>query len=162
MTYNEESIAEFYGFMSFCSADPALEERMRSREKKYGYKRGSNASFTKPGEYKDIPENSFADPVGYNYPIDDEHVRAAVTYWSHIGHRRAYGPTARAFITERIIKAALAKGVTVRWQPDDPDYRGLPEPLKKRLEGYGDSKKSFLEDPDRFKAYCHELTRKRM
>lgn len=162
MSYNEESIAEFYGFMSFSSADPKLEQAMREREKKYGYKRGSNASFTKPGEYKDIQESSFADPVGYNYPINDEYVHAAVSYWSHMDHRKDYGPAARAFITERIIKAALAKGITVRWKPDDPDYRGLPESLKKRLEGYANGKKSFLEDNERFKAYCHELTRKRM
>lgn len=161
MSYNEESIAQFYAFMSFSSADPRLEKAMQDREKKYGYRRGSNASFTKPGEYKNIPESSFADPVGYNYPIDDTHVWAAVTYWSHMDHRKAYGPPARKFITERIIRAALAKGIKVSWQSDDPDYRNLPEPLKKRMEGYGDTKKSFLEDPERFRAYCFETMRKR-
>jgi hypothetical protein len=78
-------------------------------------------------------------------------------------HRRAYGPLARAFITERIVKAALAKGITLRWQPDDPDYRSLPESLKKRMEGYGDTKKSFLEDYHSFNAYrSHYFESKRV
>jgi len=145
--------------MSFQAADPELEKAMRQREQKYGYKRGSNTSFTKPKEYKDIPESQFADPVGYNYPIDDAHVKAAVTYWSHMDHRKAYGPAARAFITQRIIKSALAKSITIRWQPDDPDYRNLPESLKKRMEGYG--QKSMLEDWQSFRAWQEALFKTR-
>jgi hypothetical protein len=57
-------------FGSVSAVDPALEKAMQQREKKYGYKRGSNASFTKPKEYASISESDFADPVGYNYPID--------------------------------------------------------------------------------------------
>ncbi|MEM3698019.1 MAG: hypothetical protein QXQ94_11095 [Candidatus Bathyarchaeia archaeon] len=63
---------------------------LRAREKKYEYKRGSNAHLTKPSEYADIPESDFADPVGYNYPIDKEHIRGAITYWQHMDHRKAH------------------------------------------------------------------------
>lgn len=138
-----------FGFSS--AVDPALERAMQQREKKYGYKRGSNASFTKPKDYVNITESKFADPVGYNYPIDDTHVRAALAYWSHMEHRKAYGPGARSFITERIIRAALAAGITVSYQADDPDYRKLPKVLKKRMQGYG-AKKSMLEDYQAFSA----------
>ena len=142
-----------YLFGSVSAVDPALEKAMQRREKKYKYKRGSNASFTKPKEYANIPESKFADPVGYNYPIDRAHVRAALAYWSHMEHRKAYEPDARSFITERIIRAALAEGITVSYQADDPDYRKLPEPLKKRMQGYGESQqKSMLEDYQAFGA----------
>jgi hypothetical protein len=142
--------------MSFYAADrEKLEEAIRAREKKYGYKRGSNASLTKPKGYESIPESQFADPVGYNYPIDNAHVKAALTYWSHMDHRKAYGPGARAFITERIMRAALRKGITVRYQPDDHDYWKVPESLKKRMEGYG--QKSMLEDWQSFRAYQEAL-----
>jgi hypothetical protein len=130
-----------------------LEEAMKNREKKYGYKRGSNASYTKPADYAHLSENQFADPVGYNYPTDDEHVRAALAYWNHMDNRKAYGPDGRAFITERIVRAALKKGVRVSYYPKDPDYRKLPENLKKQIGGYdSDSKKSML-DTECFRAY---------
>ena len=150
-----------YLFGSVSAVDPALEKAMQQREKKYGYKRGSNASFTKPKDYANIPESKFADPVGYNYPIDDAHVRPALGYWSHIEHRKAYGPDARTFITERIIRAALAVGITISYQADDPDYRKLPESLKKRMQGYGEGKKSFLEDRAAWAALNENYARSR-
>jgi len=139
--------------MSFYAEDrEKLEEAIRARERKYGYKRGSNASLTKPKEYANISESDFADPVGYNYPIDKAHIRGAITYWQHMDHRKAYSdPKARAFITERIVRAALKFGVEITYNPKDPDYRKLPEILKKRMKGYG--QKSMLENVAGFRAY---------
>ena len=130
-----------------------LEKQIKAREKKYGYKRGSNASLTKPAKYADIPESKFADVVGYNYPVDNKkHARGAVGYWQHMEHRKQYSdPKARAFITERIVKGALAQGIAVSWDSKDPDYQKLPDALKKKMEGY-ESKCSFLEDQEGFSA----------
>ena len=129
-----------------------LEKAIEAREKKYGYKRGSNASLTKPKEYANISEGDFADPVGYNYPIDEAHIRGAVTYWQHMDHRKAYSdPKARSFITERIVRAALKYGIEVTYDPKDPDYKNLPETLKKQMKGYG--QKSMLEDYETFRAW---------
>jgi len=129
-----------------------LEKAIEAREKKYGYKRGSNASLTKPKEYANISEGDFADPVGYNYPIDEAHIRGAVTYWQHMDHRKAYSdPKARSFITERIVRAALKYGIEVTYDPKDPDYKNLPETLKKQMKGYG--QKSMLEDYEAFRAW---------
>ena len=139
--------------MSFYAEDrEKLEEAIRARERKYGYKRGSNASLTKPKDYASISESDFADPVGYNYPIDKAHIRGAITYWQHIDHRKAYNDRkARAFITERIVRAALKFGVEITYDPKDPDYAKLPESLKKRMKGYG--QKSMLEDVNAFRGW---------
>ena len=114
-----------------------LEKAMAAREKKYGYKRGSNASLTKPKQYANIPDSRFADIVGFNYPVDKEHIRGALSYWNQPKNRKAYrDPKARAFITQRIIKAALKFGITVTYDPKDPEYVKLPDSLKKQLKNY--------------------------
>jgi sarcosine oxidase delta subunit len=147
--------------MSFQAADrEKLEEAIKNREKKYGYKRGSNASLTKPKDYANISESQFADPVGYNYPFDKEHIRGAITYWQHMDHRKAYSdPKARAFITERIVRAALKFGIEITYDPKDPDYQKLPESLKKQMKGY--SQKSMLEDWQSFRAWQEALFKAR-
>jgi hypothetical protein len=138
-----------------------LEKAIEAREKKYGYKRGSNASLTKPKEYASIAESDFADPVGYNYPVDKAHIRGAITYWQHMDHRKAYSdPKARAFITERIVRAALKFGVGITYDPKDPDYAKLPESLKQRMKGYSEGQKSMLGDIDAFRAYRNLVTGK--
>jgi hypothetical protein len=130
----------------------SLEKAIEAREKKYEYKRGSNASLTKPKEYASISESDFADPVGYNYPVDKAHIRGAITYWQHMDHRKAYSdPKARVFITERIVRAALKFGIEITYDPKDPDYAKLPESLKKQMKGYG--QKSILGDVDGFRGY---------
>ena len=130
-----------------------LEKQIEAREKKYGYKRGSNANLTKPKEYQNIPDSQFADVVGFNYPVDKAHIRGALSYWGHMKNRKAYSdPKARAYIIEKIVTSALIKGITVQWQSDDPDYQKLPESVKKRMEGYA-PKKSMLEDWQSFRAY---------
>jgi hypothetical protein len=137
-----------------------LEEQIKAREKKYGYKRGSNASLTKPKEYASIAESDFADPVGYNYPVDKAHIRGAITYWQHMDHRKAYSdPKARAFITERIVRAALKFGIEITYDPKDPDYAKLPESLKKQMKGYG--QKSMLGDWESFRAWQEALFKTR-
>jgi hypothetical protein len=131
-----------------------LEKAIEAREKKYGYKRGSNASFA------NIPESQFADPVGYNYPIDKAHIHGAITYWQHIDHRKAYSDSkARAFITEHIVKAALKFGIGITYDPKDSDYQKLPESLKKQMKGYG--QKSMLEDWQSFRAWQEALFKAR-
>jgi hypothetical protein len=132
----------------------SLEKAIEAREKKYGYKRGTNASLTKPKEYADVPEGDFADPVGYNYPVTKKYVHGAVTYWQHMDHRKAYtDPKARAYITEHIVRAALKFGIEVSYDPKDPDYAKLPESLKKQMKGYDSGQKSMLGDAEAFRAY---------
>jgi hypothetical protein len=75
-------------------------------------------------------------------------------------HRKAYSdPKARAFITERIVRAALKFRIEITYDPKDPDYQKLPESLKKQMKGY--SQKSMLEDWQSFRAWQEALFKAR-
>ncbi len=65
---------------------------------------------TKPAKYKHIPDNEFADPVNFKYPIDREHVVAA---WSYINKpenqkKGGYSDAEWALMKKRV-KAAMKK-----------------------------------------------------
>lgn len=59
---------------------------------------------------KGYPEDreQYADPENYKYPIDDEHIRAAIAYFNHEGQREAggYSEEEWAAIGRRIAQAA--------------------------------------------------------
>ena len=116
-----------------------LHQAQMERAKKYGISPKPDGHLTKPKEYENIPEDEFADPVNYKYPIDnEEHVRGALTYFNQPQKREAGGYTTEeaAKILEKIIRKALSLGITVSWQPEDPAYKALPEEVKEKLEGY--------------------------
>jgi len=117
-----------------------LRKAQQERSEKYGITPKEGGHLTKPEEYKDIPDDQFADPVNYRYPIDPEHVRAALTYFNQADSRSAggYSHEEQAKIMAKIITAALGNGIEVRYQPLDTVYRDLPESPKKKLQGYED------------------------
>lgn len=112
------------------------EQQQRSQKYRIGVKDGGNV--TKPGEYANLSDDQFADPVNYRYPIDEEHVQAALAYFNQSDNRRAggYSHEEAVKIMAKIIQAALGAGKEVSWQPEDPVYRDLPEDLKSKLSGY--------------------------
>ncbi len=91
-----------------------LREEAEKRAKKYGiaFKEGKG-HLTPPKGYPEDPEQ-YGDPVNYAYPIDREHIRAAIAYFNHEGQREAggYTPAEWAIIGRRIAEAAakLLKG----------------------------------------------------
>ncbi len=113
-----------------------LKEELHRREKKYGYKAGRNAHLTKPKEYEDVPLDEFADPVGYNYPVDSEkRARAALAYF--IRHHDAYDDVdAKIFIYTRILRALKKFGIKRHFNPDWPGDWLVPSDLKRWMEGY--------------------------
>jgi len=115
-----------------------LRQVQRERAQKYGIEPKEGGHLTKPSEYENIPEDQFADPVNWRYPVDREHVRAALTYFNQADNRRAGGYTHEEAvkIMTKIIQAALNAGVEVSYQPEDPVYRDLPQDLKAKLKGY--------------------------
>jgi len=119
-----------------------LRRAQLERSKRYGISPKEDGHLTKPEEYRDITDEEFADPVNYRYPIDADHVRAALAYFNQADNRQAggYSHDESVKIMSRIINAALDNGVQVSYQPDDPVYRDLPEEVKKRLSGYEDEK----------------------
>ncbi len=85
-----------------------LRKEAESRAKKYGiaFKDGKG-HLTPPEGYPDDPDQ-YGDPVNYAYPIDRDHIRAAVAYFNHEGQREAggYTPEEWAIIGKRIAAAA--------------------------------------------------------
>lgn len=111
-------------------------KKLRERARKYGYEPAPNAHLTKPAEYAHIPESQFADPVGYNYPIDKEHVLAAIRYFSKPANRNVYDPKAQKIIYERILRAMKRYGHKHRFNPDNPLDWLMPQSLKRWMVGY--------------------------
>jgi len=116
-----------------------LEERrkaLKEREEKYGYKAGKNAHLTKPKEYRDVPDSQFADPVGYNYPVNTpKRARAALAYFIRF-HDQYDDPEAKLFIYERILRALKKFGIKRHFDPDWPGDWLVPKDLKEWMEGY--------------------------
>ena len=115
-----------------------LRREAEERAQRYGIGVKEGGHLTKPKEYASIPDDQFADPVNYRYPIDAEHIRAALSYFNMPKNRETGGYTheEQVRIMEKIIRAALKYGIEVQWKPDDPVYHDLPEDLKEKLVGY--------------------------
>ncbi|RKY01282.1 MAG: hypothetical protein DRP55_04565, partial [Spirochaetes bacterium] len=75
-----------------------------SKKYKIGIKEGGHV--TKPSEYKDCPDNQFADPVNYAYPLNTrERTLAAARYWGKPKNKAVYTPQEQEIITKRIERA---------------------------------------------------------
>jgi hypothetical protein len=106
----------------------------RSQKYGIGIKQGGNV--TKPGEFANIPEDQFADPVNFRYPVDAEHCKAALGYFNQPDNRSQYSQEEQNKIMQKIVAACVSNGVEVSWQPNDPAYKALPEELKAKCTGY--------------------------
>jgi hypothetical protein len=124
-----------------------LLEALRERERKYGYKAPLNANLTKPSRWENVPDDEFADPVGYKYPVHTpRNARAALSYFNKPENRRFYTVEGQIKVLTRIIQACLRHGIKVSFQPDDPLYWLLPTSLKRKLAGYDDVKEQDTEE----------------
>ncbi len=116
--------------------DSAEKQAQVERSQKYGIGIKQDTHVTKPAEYADIADDDFADPVNYRYPVDKDHVQGALTYFNQPDNRADYSAEERAKITAKIVGAALAAGIEVTYQAQDPAYEALPEELKAKCKGY--------------------------
>jgi len=112
-----------------------LHKAAEEREKKYGIKfREDKGNLTPPKDYPQ-DEEDYGDPVNYAYPlVPEERCRNALARWSQF--RQEYEQSERNVIYERIVRRALKYGITVRYNPELPEAKALPESVKKQLEGY--------------------------
>jgi hypothetical protein len=116
----------------------AAQNAAKARAEKYGISVKKDGHLTKPDEFKDIPDDQFADPVNYRYPVDKEHADAALKYFNQPDNRQAggYSHEEALKIMTKIVQGCLAAGVEVAYQVEDPIYKDLPEDLKSKLKGY--------------------------
>jgi len=112
-----------------------LHKAAEEREKKYGIKfREDKGNLTPPKDYPQ-DEEDYGDPVNYAYPlVPEDRCKNALARWSQF--RQEYEQSERNVIYERIVRRALKYGITVRYNPELPEAKALPESVKKQLEGY--------------------------
>jgi len=138
-----------------------LHREQQQRAEKHSIKPKQGGNLTKPKEYENIPEDQFADPVNYRYPVDAEHVRGALTYFNQPDNRADYSHEEQVKIMTKILQAALANNLEVSYQPEDPVYRDLPEDLKAKLKGYEKPKTEAEKALEETKATITNLTKER-
>jgi len=66
--------------------------------------------------------------------IPEDRCRNALVRWG--AFREEHTQPERDIIYERIVKRALRYGITVRYNPELPEAKALPENVKNQLEGY--------------------------
>lgn len=178
MVMTEETLS--WGMSAYLPANPVevdfqsreeLHAAQKKRAKKYGIEIRPDGHLTKPKEWADLPDDQFADPVNYMYPVHDKvHCRVALVYF--IRYKYMYKkPESRYRVLYRILRSCIDKGVSVRWDtiksnfPDIADK--LPPAIKSKLVGYKQEKSSKKEggqtvnDPLRAWAEVYEWLKSR-
>jgi len=97
---------------SFADMSPE-KKAQQARSTKYGIGIKDGGNVTKPSKYTDIPDEEFADPVNYRYPINADHCQAALSYWGMPKNREQYTAEEVKTITNRILKAAKKHGLEI-------------------------------------------------
>jgi len=103
----------------FADSNEEKKKAQIARSIKYNIGIKDNGNLTKPAEYENIDDDEFADPVNYKYPIDAEHIKAALSYWGMDKNRDGYTEEEIKIITKRILTAAKKYGIEVdksKWE----------------------------------------------
>lgn len=96
-------------------------EAQRERSRKYGISILPGGSITKPAAYADVPDDEFADPVNYNYPMDTaDRCRAALRYWGQRRNQSQYSADDRAVIEKRMRTLAARHDVEANFADSEP------------------------------------------
>jgi len=84
------------------SMDEARSEQ-EARSKKYGIAVKDGGHLTKPGEWSNVPDDEFLDPVNYRYPCPDAgQTQAAAGYWGHPDNQAQYSSEEKTVINSRL------------------------------------------------------------
>lgn len=93
--------------------DSPEKKAQAARSTKYNIAIKDGGNVTKPSKYESIDDSDFADPVNYSYPINAEHIQAALSYWGMPKNREQYSSEEVGTITKRILKAAKKNDIEV-------------------------------------------------
>jgi len=108
-------------------------ELQEKRSKQYNIEIKEGGNVTKPGEYKNLSDSQFSDPVNYRYPIDEAHYLGAIRYFGKPENRTQYSRKEQGIIWTRMLRAAKGFGMSHKWNDDlDPL---LPDDLKEWAKG---------------------------
>lgn len=152
----QENISE----MIYEFEDSPGEKAQKARSKKYGIGIKDGGNVTKPSEYESLDDSQFADPVNYRYPIDESHIRAALSYWGMPKNREQYSSAEVEIITRRILSAARKYGIEVdeeKWKfSEKEEDMGKIEELEAKLK---ESEGKIAEFEEKVKAKEDEIVR---
>jgi phage I-like protein len=91
-------------------ADARAAQAARAKQYGIGVKDGGNV--TKPGQWSQVPDSDWGDPVNYRYPMPDAaHARNALARWGDASNRAQYTEAEQNIIEKRIRSRAKALGV---------------------------------------------------
>lgn len=145
ITLEEKLITGIASKAALAATGKKEKEAQRKRAAKYGIQVRPDGNVTKPKEYAHLNDSQFADPVNYAYPIDKEHILAALRYWGKPKNKAKYNAKSRAIITRRMTAAARRFKVKSVVQREATMF----DKLNKMLEG--------LEPEDAVAAVSEEL-----
>lgn len=101
---NYPKINNLKPIMAKMSLDEAREAR-EARSKKYNIGIKDGGHVTKPGEWENVPDDQWLDPVNYRYPCPDaDQTRAAASYWGQEDNQKQYNSEERSIINGRLDK----------------------------------------------------------
>jgi hypothetical protein len=85
---------------AFSEADKQAQE---ARSKKYNIAIKDGGHVTKPGEWSNVDDDEFLDPVNYRYPCPDaDQTRSAAAYWGKPDNQTQYSSEEKALISKRL------------------------------------------------------------
>lgn len=74
-----------------------------ARSKKYHIAVKDGGAVTKPGKWKDVPDDKWGDPVNYSYPMPDKnHADNAASRWGDENNRGQYSSAEQKIVGDRI------------------------------------------------------------
>jgi cation transport regulator ChaB len=78
-------------------------QAQEARSKQYNIAIKDGGNITKPGEWSNVPDENFLDPVNYRYPCPDaDQTRAAAGYWGKPDNQAQYSSEEKAIINKRL------------------------------------------------------------
>lgn len=85
------------------TVDEAAKSAQVARSHKYHIAVKDGGNVTKPGEWADVPDSEFGDPVNYRYPMPDKkHADNAASRWGDESNRSQYSSEEQKIIGDRI------------------------------------------------------------
>jgi phage I-like protein len=94
--------------------DQRAKDAQQARAQKWNISIKDGGNVSKPIEWAGVPDEEFADPVNYRYPMQDEaHARNAWSRWGDAANQAQYNEAERALIENRIMARCRALGIKI-------------------------------------------------
>lgn len=96
------------------AADDAAKAAQAARAKEYGISVKEGGHVAKPGEFAEVPDEEWADPVNYRYPMGDAaHCQNALSRWGDESNRAQYTEAERNIMGNRMKRRAKALDIQI-------------------------------------------------